>query len=333
LASHVALKDNYVQDHGWSDPNGSTLAPYDTQDHGTHVMGTAVGKAGIGVAPDAKWMACLGLPDGKGDSWILFRCAEFLLCPTNPAGNFPDCSKAPHIVVNSWGTAMGGQDWFDDAIRAWRQAEIIPIFAAGNSGDGMNCHTLNSPGESEDVLSVGATDDSDAIAAFSSVGPSSRTCKIKPDICAPGVRIRSSLASGDNAYGNLQGTSMAAPHVAGAVALILSQFPHWKFNDVRRSLLAGANTESLSITGPFSCGGIDREVLPNYVYGYGRLSLNELKEGIPDPEECTTTTTTPTPPPSSQDNESCSLKYNANVIIVGILLYYVTHFFMLRLKR
>lgn len=154
-------------------------------------------------------MSCLGCFNDTCLGGDLAACGEFMICPNNPSQP-SGCTGVPHIVSNSWG-GKGGQTFYDSVIRSWRAAGIIPVFAAGNSGP--NCGSIGSPGDNQDVISVGATTQDDVLAAFSSVGPNTRGSNYKPDIVAPGARIRSATAQTDMSFGELSGTSMATPHV------------------------------------------------------------------------------------------------------------------------
>ena len=119
------------------------------------------------------------------------------------------------------------------------------------------------------VFAVGATNSSDAIAGFSSRGPSTWTGEIKPDVTAPGVSVRSTTP-GDN-YGFSSGTSMAGPHVAGAVALLL---------DARPALLGDLTaigdllrSSATPLTSTETCGGVAGSAIPNNTYGHGRIDV------------------------------------------------------------
>jgi subtilisin family serine protease len=150
----------------------------------------------------------------------LIKCAQFTACPTLWEGSMPDCSKAPHVTSNSWGSTAGGDTWIDYTIEAFKAAGVIPVFSTGNSGS--SCSSMGSPGNRA-VIGVAATDFNDAIAYFSSRGPATGngTTELKPDISAPGVEVLSSWNSGDGQYACLSGTSMACPHVSGGVALLI----------------------------------------------------------------------------------------------------------------
>ena len=179
-------------------------------------MGTMVGGDGpgpfapdIGVAPGAQWIAAKGCEDLGCSEEALLSSGQWILAPTDLAGENPDPSKRPDIVNNSWGGGPG-DPFYLDVVQAWRAAGIIPVFSSGNPGP--FCGDGGSPGDFVETFSVGATDVDDLIGEFSGHGPSVYG-KINPDVAAPGVDIVSSIP-GDG-YASFSGTSMAAPHTAG----------------------------------------------------------------------------------------------------------------------
>ncbi len=278
---HPALVDQYrgwngtTADHNynWFDPYGqSPDVPADTQGHGTHVMGTMVGYDGgenqIGMAPGAQWIACKGGDDVSGYLLTdeLLQCAEWILAPTDLQGENPMPSLRPHVVNNSWG---GGQNdyWFTGVIDAWNAAGIFAMFSNGNEGPA--CSTAGSPGDTWNAFAAGASDVNDQIAGFSSRGPAALTGYLKPDITAPGADIRSSLP-GDR-YGNYSGTSMASPHVAGAIALLWSSNPELVGQINLSQWLLQQTAEPKTTTE--GCGGDLPTAVPNNTWGWGRLDI------------------------------------------------------------
>jgi uncharacterized repeat protein (TIGR01451 family) len=274
----------YDHDYNWWDPGDicdfpcPRLIPHypTTPAHGTIVMGTMVGDDGlgnqIGVAPGAKWIAAFGFPSLEG----ILSATEWMIAPWqvndfDPGHPTADPTKRPHAVNNSWGILGGWQIW-DALLEAQRAAGIVPVYSAGNSG--FDCGTMGSPADNLGALSVGATDASDDIASFSSRGPASLPSwlglypAIGPDISAPGVSVRSSVPGGGY-EGGWSGTSLAAPHVAGTVALMWSAEPD----------LVGRVAETEAIlrgtavprTTTQECGGVPGSQVPNNTYGWGRL--------------------------------------------------------------
>jgi len=195
------------------------LYPGDGIGHGTHTMGTMVGEddAGnrSGVAPGARWIA-VKLFNNQGytyESWV-HAAFQWILAPNgNPA-------LAPDIVNNSWGSSFGGDVRYRADVAALLAAGILPVFSAGNNGPEAN--SIGSPASYPESLAVGAVDQDRSVASFSSRGPSPWNV-IKPDVSAPGVDVRSAFPGGG--YAIADGTSMAAPHVAGLAALLLQADP------------------------------------------------------------------------------------------------------------
>ncbi|RHY12894.1 hypothetical protein DYB25_012467 [Aphanomyces astaci] len=286
--THEALKSNWRSEYGWFDPYDKTELPNDRWGHGTHVMGTMVGTQGIGVAPNAKWIACKGC-NYVCQQHMLVKCAEFLLCPHDKDGNNPDCSKAPHVINNSWG-AHGTKFWIEGLLTSWRGAGIIPVFNNGNDGF-EGCAYSNYPAASPQVIAVGSTSSSDALASGSSLGPSVRN-RLKPDISAPGLNIYSATSDNDGSFSFLSGTSMATPHVSGAIALYLSANEGATYDQVYTALTNNVDTNTLSPPDK-SCGGIPNTQYPNNLFGYGRLNVFKAVTAPPS----TPRPTLPPPPP------------------------------------
>ncbi|KAJ0411545.1 hypothetical protein ATCC90586_001140 [Pythium insidiosum] len=160
-----------------------------------------------------------------------------------------------------------GLTTFDSVIAAWRAAGIIPVMAAGNTGP--NCGTVQSPGDHPSVLTVGATDASNLVARFSAKGPTVRGLR-KPDVTAPGQAIRSSCFTADNAYCSKSGTSMAAPHVTGAIALYLRARPGSTFDQIRQAFQSRTTIPGAS---GFTCGTTPDSMIPNNQFGFGRIDV------------------------------------------------------------
>ncbi|CAL8112074.1 unnamed protein product [Orchesella dallaii] len=266
--THEALRDNFAGDYGWFDPSTGDLTPTDNNGHGTHTTGTIAGSKGIGVAPRAKWAACRGCAGFFCAQSDLIKCGEFFTCPTRADGSSPDCSKAPNLVSNSWGGGRGNT-WFNAVIEAWHVANIIPLFSIGNSGP--SCNTANSPGD-QNVIGVGSTTILDEISYFSSVGPTSDG-RMKPEIAAPGSDVISAYHTGDFAYTSLSGTSMACPHAAGTIALLLTRNNGLTYGQAK-DLLEKPADRQLAFSGR-TCDGIRDDIFPNHVFGNGRI--NALK--------------------------------------------------------
>ncbi|HYN88741.1 MAG TPA: S8 family serine peptidase, partial [Ardenticatenaceae bacterium] len=197
----------------------SNAYPVDLNGHGTHTLATAVGDDGagdrVGVAPGARWIA-VKIFNGSAqtyESWI-HDAFEWLLAPEG------DPALAPDVINASWGAPDGSLEFYRPDVAALRAAGIFPVFAAGNDGGGPE--TVGSPASYPESFAVGAVDEENRVAFFSSRGPSPWH-EIKPEVVAPGTRIRSAFPGGGYAFGT--GTSMAAPHVAGLAALLLQANP------------------------------------------------------------------------------------------------------------
>jgi len=307
--THEAVRDNFRKASGWYDPYHGSTFPEDNDGHGSHTMGTMVGRNGIGVAPGAEWIACRGFNrDGKATDEGLLACGQWILCPTDVEGKNADCSKAPHVVSNSWGS-KGYDSFYEETIAAWRMAGIIPVFSNGNKGPGCSTQVdqvVSSPGGYPNVIGVGAvgsnTNDPNALAYFSSKGPAFNEVDgvvkplMKPDLSAPGYMIRSISNISDTEYALMAGTSMAAPHVSGAIGLMKSVNPKLSYDEVYSLLTKFVDTKTLKPEGQWvgkpdgrNCNGVSDLVYPNNAYGYGRLNIaNSVRDGILKKPACTT---------------------------------------------
>ncbi len=263
-----------TRDPTYWDPSGdfgpsASAVPYDCDGHGTHTLGTMVGDGGtsttqIGMAPGARWIAVPGIcgrtmPGEHADDIGGIRTFQWLLCPTDLSGDLAtrDCSRAPDVVNNSWGSSNPADDTFRPIVQALRAAGIAPVFASGNPSAGLG--SIGSPASIPEAITVGATDIDDQVTSFSGRGPSFYEGVRKPELTAPGRSVKSSVPGG---YSTESGTSMAAPHVSGLIALMVSA----DLRDGQRDLdvdelLAFMQYSALDLGPP----GPDDE------YGYGRI--------------------------------------------------------------
>ncbi|GAB4479636.1 MAG: hypothetical protein Kow0088_20750 [Anaerolineales bacterium] len=258
--------------------------PCDDSDHGTHTMGTMVGLDGsnrIGMAPKAKWIGCRNMDHGWGSPATYAECFQWFIAPTKIDGSDPNPAMAPDVINNSWSCppkeGCTDPNVLKRVVEAVRAAGILTVQSAGNNGS--ECSTVSDPAAIYDAsLTVGATDASDTIASFSSRGPVTvdGSNRLKPDIVAPGIDVRSSLPA--SLYGSKSGTSMAAPHVAGLAALILSARPYLKGQvDVLENLILST---ALPLTTSQSCGGVPGSQIPNPTYGWGRIDAWEAIQKV-----------------------------------------------------
>ncbi len=273
--THPALINQYAcqADPGnpdcWEDPSnvcGGT--PCDPVGHGTHTMGTMVAKDDpsfawiVGMAPNAQWVACLGCDLGSSCSdYALLTCGDWVVAPDG------DSANRPNVVNNSWGGTPDGSTWYLDAVTAWRAAGIFPAFSAGNSGP--TCGSMGDPGSYQESFASAAHSYTRAIAAFSSRGDSffGSIPYTKPNISAPGVNIMSTVPGGG--FAPNQGTSMASPHNAGAVALLWSCAPDLvgQVDQTFQVLQDNADTPPAG-----DCGAPPGQP-GNWTYGYGYLDV------------------------------------------------------------
>lgn len=255
--------------------------PCDDDGHGTHTVGTMLGDATVisdtvlGMAPAAKWIGCRNMKNGVGTPASYTACFQFFLAPYPQGGNPMTDGRpelAPHIINNSWGCPPSegcDADALRQIVETVRAAGLMVVASAGNSGP--SCGSVDDPiGIYDATFTVGAHNSNGAIASFSSRGAVTvdGSGRPKPDISAPGVAVRSTWVNGG--FNTIQGTSMASPHVAGAVALLWSAVPSLTGKiDLTEQVLIKSATPV-----PFNqCGEGGAPVSPNNTYGYGRLNI------------------------------------------------------------
>ncbi len=273
-ALHPALDDNYRGNKGypwqqcWFSPVDSSTVPHafantPSNEHGTHTMGIIVGHDDatgdtIGVAPGADWIAAVAI-DVPGSS--IFEAFQWA---ADPDGDPNTVTDLPDVINHSWGVpGIGCSDIFWEAIDNLEALGIVNIFAAGNERDTLSIRNpANRADDSLTSFAVGnlRVDDSTLWSGSfgSSRGPSDcDSVSIKPNVSAPGYTIRSALPGGT--YANRYGTSMAAPHVAGAVAILRQKNPDATVDEIKNALLNSA---------------IDLgEPGPDILYGWGMIDI------------------------------------------------------------
>jgi subtilisin family serine protease len=213
---------------------------------------------------------------------------EFLLAP-HPSDGDPlrdgDPARGAHVVNNSWGCPDEEgclPDTLRIAVENLRAAGQMMVVSAGN--DGPACGTVeHPPAIYDEVFTVGAVRRDDQVTGFSSRGPVTidGSRRPKPDLVAPGEDIRSSVPGG---YAPLPGTSMAGPHVAGAVALLWSVDPSLIGDVERTEAILAESAQQLTIDAicpdgepqegtVCACGDDTAESVPNQVYGWGQVDV------------------------------------------------------------
>jgi serine protease AprX len=293
---HPALQGHYrgwdgssaTHDYNWHDavhdnkgPNScgkDSPEPCDDQGHGTSTAGLAVGQDAtgtIGVAPGARLVGCRNMDDGIGTPARYIECFEWFLAPTDSQNENPRPDLGPDVVNNSWGCppeeGCTDPDMFNATVDAMRAAGIAMAFAAGNTF--AQCYTISrAPSVSPGAFAIGATNLDDTIAVFSGVGPvsSDGSYRIKPDLTAPGVKLRTS-AIGGKYTANFSGTSGSAPEVAGAIALLWSAIPGLRGDvSATEELL---EQSAVPLKSELDCFPYLGSLVPNPVFGWGRLDV------------------------------------------------------------
>ncbi len=253
-AGHPALDGQVDDQANFTDGPSSD----DGNGHGTHVASLVAGTGALsggarqGIAPGVDLISGKVLADDsfgqeswviEGMEWAVAHNADVVnLSLGGPPGN----SDQP--IVSSL-----------DALTA--NSGALFVVAAGNRGGfGPSPGTIDAPGTAASALTVGAVGSNDAIAAFSSEGPTQGNYRLKPDITAPGVNILGAKAgarSGD-VYRTFSGTSQATPIVAGSAALLMQAHPDWTWQQVKTELVGTADPYQFQTA---------------YTHGGGRLDL------------------------------------------------------------
>lgn len=266
-STHPDLKGQILAEKNFS-------AAKDTKDrvgHGTHVASIAAGtgaKSGgklKGVAPDAKLLSGKVLDDeGYGDDSGILAGMEWAVA-----------QGADIVNLSLGGPDSPEVDPLEAAVdKLSAEKGVLFAIAAGNEGDGAG--TVGSPGSADAALTVGAVDDKDLLADFSSRGPRIGDGAIKPDVTAPGVDTTAAIPPGSliaqevgekpAGYATISGTSMATPHVAGAAALLKQQHPDWKYGELKGALTASTKPGAYN---PFQQGSgriqVDRAIAQSVV--------------------------------------------------------------------
>jgi subtilisin family serine protease len=279
--------------NSWFDVHGQHPAtPFDANGHGTRTMGLVVGGDAnllgnaIGMAPGAKWIAAKVWDDAgnamNSDFTIAF---QWIL---DPDGD-PATDDAPDVLNNSWGFELQPdfcESVFQVDIQILKAAGIAVVFSAGNRG-ALGPGSSTSPANNPEGFATGAVDETLSIAPFSSRGPSACDGSLFPEIAAPGAGIvTSDLSNGGNptvSVPPVSGTSFAAPHVSGAMALLLSAFPDASVAQLEWSLLETA--QDLGAPGAdndYGYGLLDVAAAYNHLLGCLPGGADSDGDGIPD---------------------------------------------------
>jgi len=199
--------------------------------------------------------------------FALMAAMEWMTAPTDLSGHNAKPELAPDLITDSWGGGTTSNPFLWTELRNWRRAGIIPVFAAGNDRN-PTPGKVAAPGLYGETITVGATEKNDSRAYFSMYGPSAFAKDRKPEVAAPGTKIYSTVPDGtyrdtiivDGHEYPWSGTSMATPHIAGAVALYLQAHPGANYDQVLKALEVASTNYAK----------------PDQELGYGRLQVDKL---------------------------------------------------------
>jgi len=277
---HDQLEESYrgfgtMDDYNWFDPWNHSPFPTDLGGHGTMTLGIITGK-NIGIAPEAQWIGCVNLARNLGNPSKYLDCMQFMLAPF-PQNGDPfsdgDPSKGAMIVNNSWGCpTVEGCDAkvYQGAMDALATAGIFMSAAAGNTGN-YGCSSVTDPiSIYSSVFTAGSVNRDGNLSTFSSYGPVlvDGSNRQKPDILAPGEQVTSSFPGGG--YMTADGTSFAAPHVTGVVALMWSANPNL-IGDVTTTMQILRQTTQPYLGSAPICGSTDSAVGAGIIDAYAAV--------------------------------------------------------------
>ena len=254
-SNHEALAGKIV---AFKDFVNNQTVPYDDNGHGTHCASLIAGQDDVGVAPGSN-LVVVKVMDKDGSCYLsdAIKALDWCLDNKNRYGI--------KIISFSVGgeSPSGGTSLLDDACNRVVGQGLVMCVAAGNSGPSPGSIVI--PGDAENVITVGAIDDSGLIFDKSSRGPLADG-EIKPDLVTLGVDVVSALAGSKDGYSSLSGTSVAVPQVAGAAAVLLEAQPDLKPADVKRILLKTADNLG--------------QPVPDNTYGYGALNITSALRAL-----------------------------------------------------
>jgi subtilisin family serine protease len=262
--------------------------PFDPAEsfHATHVAGIAagdhdtlaVGQRISGVAPSAQIgnYKALTIPTpGFGLDGNAAEIAAAIEAAVADGMNVINLSLGEPEIEPS-------RDLVVRAIEGAAAAGVIPVIAAGNDFSDFGYGSISSPGNAPSAITVAAVNARNAIADFSSAGPTPISLQMKPDVAAPGVDILSSLPPSQGTFGLLSGTSMAAPHVSGAAALLKGRHPTWTVAQIKSALEETADPVAAVLPTRVGGGVVDLPRADNPLVfaqptslSFGRLALGQ----------------------------------------------------------
>lgn len=212
---HLDLKDRIIGGYNFTkDSDGDVTIFKDLNGHGTHVAGTIAASSNnigiVGVAPEVK-LLILKVLDYRGSGTVgsLVKAIDYAINWTGPNNE----------IVNILSLSLGlpySKEILHNAIKQAVLNDIVVVVASGNEGDGdLSTDEYSYPAGYEEVIAVGAIDNNNNVANFTNTNK-------EVDLYAPGVGIKSTYLGND--YSELSGTSMATPHITGALALLINKY-------------------------------------------------------------------------------------------------------------